>query len=283
MAVQMIVGPKPNRAIALRGEERADEGADAAGRDHDAQQERAEVQVLDQVDRVEDGVERAGEVGKDRAEGQGHEDRMVPDELEALDDLMAHRHRCSSRRAGWLRTPDQEQRDRRYDKGNGIDKDRQGRPDHLDESAREAGTADLGKRGARGQLAVALDHPIDADERRNIGRIGRIEEGAEAALEEDDQVQLLDPQDARNVGHGDREQHDRPDRIGPDQQRPSQQAVDPGTGDEPDEQDGEAARDHEQRHLAVDPHRGRGGRRAGPPSGSRRTRARRPSGRPTAS
>ena len=70
IAVQMSAGPSPSRRMTRCGEQRADERADAAGRDDDAEQERRQVQVLDQVDRVQDAVERAGDVGDDRAQDE---------------------------------------------------------------------------------------------------------------------------------------------------------------------------------------------------------------------
>ena len=48
-----------------------------------------EVQLVDEVDRVQDAVERAGDVGDDRAQGQRNEQRVAAHEPQALDDLAA--------------------------------------------------------------------------------------------------------------------------------------------------------------------------------------------------
>ena len=174
---------------------------------------------------------------------------MPKDEVKALHDLRPHRGGRAPGGARRLGTADEDQRDRRHDERDRVDEDRNGRAEHLHEPAPEARTTDLGERRARGELAVALDHAIDPDERRNVRRIGGIEERPQAALEEHDEVQLLDPERAGEVGRRDREQQGCPDRVGRDEQRPSAQPVDPCAGDEADEEHPEAGRDDEQRHL----------------------------------
>ena len=137
----------------------------------------------------------------------------------------------------------------------------------LDQGARETRAADLGERRARRELAVAVDDAIDADQRRDVGGIGSIEQRAQASLEERHEIQLLHPQDARGVRDRDREQEQRPERVRADQERPAPKPVDPGPREEPDEQDRQAAGDHEKRHLrragAEDEQRHERDRRAG--------------------
>ena len=171
------------------------------------------------------------------------------------------------RRPRGLRRPDEEQRHRRHGERHRIDQDREGSAHQLDEGARETRAADLGERGARRELAVAIDDAIDADQRGDVGGIGSMEQRAQAPLEERHEIQLLHPQATCCVRDRDREQQQRPERVRADQERPAAKPVDPGPREEPDEQDRQAAGDHQQRHLrrtrAEDEQRHERDRRAG--------------------
>ena len=104
------------------------------------------MQVLDEVDRVEDAVERAGNVRDDRAERQRDEQRVPADESQALKNLVSNRRR---RRPSWPRrlgAADQAERDRRNTKGDRVDENRERCANELHEAARDARTADLGER-----------------------------------------------------------------------------------------------------------------------------------------
>jgi hypothetical protein len=104
------------------------------------------MQVLDQVDRVEDAVERAGNVGDDRAKRQRDEQRVPADEPQALEDLMTNRR---GRPPSWTRrlgAADQAERDRRDAERDCVDEDRERCADELHEATRQSRTADLGER-----------------------------------------------------------------------------------------------------------------------------------------
>ncbi len=94
-----------------------------------------------------------------------------------------------------------------------------------------------------------------------------MEQRAQAALEERDEIQLLHAQGTGRVRDRDREQEQRPDRVRADQQRPAAKPVDPGPCEESDEQDRQAAGDHQECHL----------RRTRPEDEQRYERDRRPS------
>ena len=191
----------------------------------------------------------------------------MQDQPEALDDLLPDRRRGRPRRPRRLRRADEEHRHRRHGERHRIDQDRERGAHHLDQRAREPRAADLGERRARRELAVAVDDAIDADQRRDVGGIGRIEQRAQAPLQEDDDIELLHPQDTRGVRDRDREQEQRPQRVRADQERPAPEPVDPGPREQPDEEDGQAAGDHQERHVrragAEDEQRHERDRRAG--------------------
>ncbi len=207
------------------------------------------MQVLDQVDRVQHAVERSRDVGDHRSCRDRQQDRVATHELESLDDLAADRSRCRSNRPCGLGRPDQEQAHRRERERHRVDEQRERRAHCLDERTGQARPADLRQRRARRQLAVALDDPVDPDQRRDVRRISGVEQGAQARLDERDDVELLHAQDPGHVGDRDRQQEQRPQRVGPDQERPASHPVGPCPGDQPHEEHGEAGRHHERGHL----------------------------------
>ena len=144
---------------------------------------------------------------------------------------------------------DQPQRDRRDHERDGIREDRERRPDHLDQGATQARPADLGEGRAGRELAVALHDAVHADQRGHVRGIGRAEERPAAADEEDHDVQLLDAQDAGDVGDRDRQQHERTQDVGRDEERSAPHAVDPRAREQADQEHGEARRDDDERHL----------------------------------
>ena len=72
------------------------------------------MQVVDEIDRVQDAVERAGDMGDDRPHRHGKEDAMVPDEPKAFDDLLPDRRRGRPRGPRRFGRADEDQRHRRY-------------------------------------------------------------------------------------------------------------------------------------------------------------------------
>ncbi len=207
------------------------------------------MQILDEIDRVQNAVERAGDVGDDGSQDDREEHPMAADQLESLGDLLPDRRRRRPSGAWRLRRADQQQRDGRDHERDGIHEDRERCADELDQAAGDAGAADLGDRRAGRELAVPLDDAIHADQGRDVRGVRRAEQGAEAALEEHDEVELLHPQGARRVGDRNRKQEERPGRVRADQERPPSDPVDPRAGEEPDEQHRQAAGHHDQCHL----------------------------------
>ena len=165
-AVQMRAGPSPSRRMTARREERADERADPAGRHDDAEQERVEMQVVDQVDRVQDPVERPGDMGDDRPQRRsgtapdGGGRAGGPSTISAPD---RGRGRPWSGAAGsGVRMRSSEIAETTNDTAS--TRIANGALTSWTRRAGEARAADLGDRRARRELAVALDDAIDADE-----------------------------------------------------------------------------------------------------------------------
>src|SRR5206468_6984009 len=141
-------GADTERIDRARGEDRPDKGADPAGRDHDAQEEWVEVEVLEQVEGIEDAVERSEDVGEDRSQRERENDGVTPHGAETLDDLMrdpCRRIAFGSRRLG---AADERERNRRHDERERVDEDREWRAGDLDERPREPWPADLSDRRA---------------------------------------------------------------------------------------------------------------------------------------
>ncbi len=129
---------KPEALDHPRREERTNQGPDAAGRDDDSEQERAQVQFLDQEDRVENAIEGAGHVGDDRARRERQEDAVATYEPQPFHDLGSDRRDRVARGPRRLGSSDQQQRDRRPRVRHGVDQDRKWGADQLDEPAGEA-------------------------------------------------------------------------------------------------------------------------------------------------
>jgi hypothetical protein len=104
------------------------------------------MQVLDEVDRVEDAVERAGNVRDDRAERQRDEQRVAADESQALEDLLSNGRGRRPSLTSRLGVADEAERHRRDAEGDRVDEDRERCADELYEAARQARTADLSER-----------------------------------------------------------------------------------------------------------------------------------------
>ena len=160
-----------------------------------------------------------------------------------------------------------------------------GAADELDQAAGKARAADLGDRRARRELAVAVDDPVDADQRRHVGGIRRVEHRGQAGLERTPRRRAAPcVSDAGDIRHRDREQDQRP-RIRSDpmssgrRRRRSTHAP----AKKPTSRTARLTDDDEQRHLgrpgAKDEQRDERAR----PSASRRSRAGTRSGRSTAS
>ncbi len=81
-AVQISAGPSPSLRMTREAKSEPTSDPDAACGDDDAEQQRRQVQVVDEVDRVEDAVERSGDVGDHRTHRDRKEDPMAQDESE---------------------------------------------------------------------------------------------------------------------------------------------------------------------------------------------------------
>jgi len=76
-----------------------------------------------------------------------------------------------------------------------------------------------------------------------------VEEGPEARLEERDCIQLRDPERADGGRHGNGEQERGPDHVGPNEDRPAWEPVDPGPSEQADQENAARACHHEVSHL----------------------------------
>ena len=87
------------------------------------------------------------------------------------------------------------------------------------------------------------------DEYRQERQMSDVEEHVERADEQRHHAEQLDREEAEHARERNREQHQRAPDIGRDEDRSPAQPIDPHAGEEPDDQDGRAARGTEQAHL----------------------------------
>src|SRR4051794_4307714 len=154
------------------------------------------------------------------------------------------------RRGRWrLRAPDRQEQHGRDDIGHGIDEDRDGPRQRLDEETADPESDELRDGAAGGQGAVRLDESVLLDDRRQVGVVRCVEERREDGGQDRDDEELQEAEGAQGEGDGDRAEERRPSEVRPDQDRPPAQAVHPCPGDEADDEDGEEIRAPEQRHL----------------------------------
>jgi len=97
--------------------------------------------------------------------------------------------RPSARGRGWfLRFADERQADGGGEERDCVGGEGEGCADPLDQDAGEPRPPDLGGRSARLHLAVPLHQARPLDQDRQIGLIGKLEEGAQGADQEAGQV-----------------------------------------------------------------------------------------------
>jgi hypothetical protein len=80
------------------------------------------------------------------------------------------------------------------------------------------------------------DQAIRGDDRREVRVARRVERGGQHRGEERHGQQLHESEAAHGRRDRDRAQEQRPSEVGADQDRATPEAIDPGPGDEPDEQ-----------------------------------------------
>ena len=149
------------------------------------------------------------------------------------------------RRLGLADRPEQ---DRRHEVGHRVDGDGDRRREDLDEEPADPEGHELGGGSARGEGAVRVDQALALDDRRQVGVVGGIEERRQDRGQPGDHQELRERQDAERERDRHGTEQDRPTEVRPDEDRPSPQPVDPGAGDEPEDErrtEVEAAQDRD--------------------------------------
>ena len=132
---------------------------------------------------------------------------------------------------------DRAEQQRRGEERDGVDGDGDRRGQDLDEEAADAEGHELGGGAARRQRAVRLDQPLALDDRRQVGVVGGVEERRQdrrPARTRRGAAGSVRTPSANATGI--EPSSDRPPEVGPDEDRPAPQPVDPGAGDEPEDE-----------------------------------------------
>ncbi len=161
------------------GDDRADERRRATDpRDH-AEHGRTELEVVEdeqEPGRPEDPPQRSeGHPGAH----EGSKDRVVTDEAETDPDLGQDGFAVLGLRWRSLRFADRAQQHGRDEVRDGIDGDGDRRRQELDEEAADPERHELGCGSAGRQGTVRLDQAVAVDDRREVGVVGRVEEGGQ--------------------------------------------------------------------------------------------------------
>ena len=127
---------------------------------------------------------------------------------------------------------------------------------------------ELGGRSAGREGAVRLDEPLALDDRRQVGVVGRVEERRQDRRQRRSRRaaarSVRTPSDERDR---DRAEQDGPPEVGPDEDRPPAEPVDPGAGDEPERRASRRGRGRAGSRPRSHPRRAPGSRRAATRSG----------------
>src|SRR5512133_2478845 len=165
---------------------------------------------------------------------------MRQDVAQSLAQLVAHSARRDLLRLlGTFVLSDAEDEERRAQEAEGVERDRRRRLQHVDDHAREPGTAELRCAAADLQLRIPIDQLLPLDERWKVRLIGDVEEDGGDADEEADAVQLPDRQRVEGVRNRNRAEQQRARKITDDEDRPAPKPVDPHARREADEKEGQ--------------------------------------------
>ena len=135
-----------------------------------------------------------------------------------------------------LLAPDGTEQHRRNEEAERIEQDRDRCGQELDEEAADPERHELGRRPARGQRGIGVDQAIALDDRRQVGVVGRVEEGRQDRRQAGHDQELPVGQDAEREGDGGRAKQRGSPEVRPDEDRPPAKPVDPRAGDEPEEE-----------------------------------------------
>ncbi len=221
----------PTRRTSGPGQRGAGQRAQAADRGDQADGPGREAD-LGREDDVH-GAEDAPEPG-DRGVGQGErpQDRVAQAQPQPVADLVEDAGPGRASRGFRLVPADAADEDRRDEERQRVQRDGDRRGQELDQPAADPEADELGGGAAAGQGRVRLHEPLTTDDRRQERPIGGVEERREDRGPEGDGDEVAERQRVEDEGDRDRAQQRGPSDIGPDEDRPASQAVDPDAGDE---------------------------------------------------
>ena len=157
---------------------------------------------------------------------------------------------------------------RRDDERDGVDGDRdRARVKHLDQEAADPERAELGHRAASPSARCSPRRAARARRRsagRRCRRRRRTSRGPPRRRPRTSSCGR--PSASEHEGDRDRAEEHGPAEVGPDQDRPAAEPVDPGAGEQPDDQAGDQLGRADQRDLDRARRRGRGSPRTAAPS-----------------
>ena len=145
---------------------------------------------------------------------------------------------------------DEQQADGRGDVGDGVDQDGHRSGQGLHEQAGQARPADLGHRGAGGELAVALHQLLAPHQRRQVGKVGQVEEDCPDPHQRHDPVQVPQLEPALPGQQGHRQEQGRAQEVGHHHQRAAPAAVHPRPGQQRQHDEGQELGGAQQAELA---------------------------------
>jgi hypothetical protein len=146
--------------------------------------------------------------------------------------------------------PDRQDQPGRAEVAERVDQDRHRSRQDRDDPAAERLAEDLRRRLADLELRVPLDELVALEDRRKVRLVRDVEEDGHQTIHEADDVELPDRQRPQGKGDRDRGEHHRPAQVAEDQDPALREAVDPDTGREREEEEGQEFDRRQQADLA---------------------------------
>ena len=169
------------------GDDRADERREATDAGDDPEGRRTQAQFVE--DEQEPGRPEDAPQRRERHLGTGEsaQDRVMKNQPQAFTDLVEDRLAVRLGRWRLFLLVDRAEQERRAQERQRIEGDRDRCGQELDQEAADSEGHELSCGAARGERCIRVDQVFTLDDRRQVGVVGRIEEGG---------------QDRRQAGHG---------------------------------------------------------------------------------
>ncbi len=205
-------------------------------------------ELVERVEHDQRAAHRVEEVAQRRTRRDAPQQRMLQHEAQALADLDVQRPAARS----WGRlvdVADPADEQRRAEEAEGVERDRHGRADELDQPAGDGRTRDHRDRLGGLELGVAVTDLVRLHDLRQVALVGDVEEHRARPDHERDPEQLDQGEPPEGPRQREGGQGSGADQVVGHEHAPTPPPVDPGAGRQADDEEGQELAGAEQAHL----------------------------------